>query len=231
MKKLLLTTIFFIGIIFFVDAQITGGGEQQAPPPPPPDVPLVKAKDKPGFQNILFGYAGPNGGFSDDGGGAGAFFGYAGFIPAYKFMDGLEAGVKVGFDIQFNSLDLETETVNFPFGFMDILIGPSMDYQFAENIGVEGFFKLGPVIGFGPDYDVFVPSSNGFSSTVNVYNEGAAFGLGTGFGLNLNFSNFVLGLEINGGTLTYTLISDSSSEDIESDVAIGCTRISIGSRF
>ncbi len=237
MKKLLLTTIVLLGIIVLAEAQITGGGEQEAPPPPPPTVtPVAKANDAPGFQHIYFGYAAPNGKFSDDGGGGGAVFGYSGFIPVHKFMDGLEAGIKVGFDLQINGLDVEgVDLVNFPFGFADVLLGPSVDYQFTDDIGVEGFFRLGPVLGFGPDYDVTVPSADpfGFSSstTVNFYNKGAAFGLGTGIGLNFNFSKFVIGLEATGGTLTYTLISSASNEEIETDVAIGCTRISIGSRF
>lgn len=234
MKKLLLSTIIVLSALVITEAQITGGGEQQAPPPPPPTTtPVVQQTPKDTYGMFQFAYAAPGSNFQTDAGGAGVSIGISGFTPLYEIMEGFNAGLLIGGDFQVNSLDDPLiETTYVPYIFLDVLLGPSVDYQLENGIGIGAAFRLGPVIGGGPDFDIggFDPIL-GFSSTTNIYNAGAAFGLGTAFALNFNFNKLVLGLEFTGGTLTYEFEEGSSGTTFEEDISIGCTRISIGSRW
>ena len=220
MRKLLLLTIA-ICFSIFAEAQITGGGSET--PPPPPEIPVVSKPTKNGHNYFLFSLASPGGKFKDDGGSTGGALGITSFAPIYTFQEGLDAGIYHGFTLQINGMEADfIETINTPFIFADYLLGPSVDYQFAEGFGVMAFFRLGPMIGGGPDYNTI--------SGDNIYNEGIAFGLGTGFGFNLNLNNFIIGLEFTGGQHTYKFQTNTET-DVESDVNVGTTRISIGAAF
>ncbi len=220
--------IFLIAILFIGHsslAQITGGGRQQTQTQQ--SAPRQKASSN-GYKAAYISLAAPSGNFKSQGPASTGFaLGVANHLQIYELDPTMEIGLFHGLVMQLNPLDdaseaLPVESTYVPYFFIEYKLGPSFNYKPNDDTNLTGYFRLGPVLGLGPDYE------DGFT---NVYNDGAAFGIRTALGFNVSWTKLFGQFEISPGKLEYSFYDSATGTTFDQDVSIGSIRLGIGVTF
>lgn len=113
----------------------------------------------------------------------------------------------LGFGVSFQDFNLPAnfEGVKIPFLFADVKVGPDIRLEVSDNVAFDLYANIGGYISYGglvratDENTVYLPKK-------------PAFGLQTGFGLNVAFGRFVVGAQ-------YTLANGKYKYDITEDPA------------
>lgn len=242
--KLILTNLFLMALLFPALGQMTGGGATGGAP--------AAGKSSSGkghkWSTLNFGFANPIGKFRQndltkpfyEAVGAKPGF-YLAFDGNSYFKGTVDNPVKIGLSytigISVNGVNWEkwvpgtTEFESHPFVTADFKLGVIGTYDLNDDMSVDGFFRMGPLLGVAGGASWY----NG-NDSYNFSTEGPAIGFGAGFGGNFRFHSVMVTLQLNPAKLKYLYYMDSyngssTSGEVDYKVPVSTARIGLGFVF
>lgn len=143
---------------------------------------------------------------------------------------GLYRSLGLGVSFQDFNLPANFEGVKIPYMFADVKVGPDIRLEVADNVAFDLYANIGGYISYGglvratDETTVYLPKK-------------PAFGLQTGFGLNVVFGRFVVGAQytIAKGKYKYDITEDPAyypggpdETEIEYEASLNSLRLHIG---
>jgi hypothetical protein len=162
------------------------------------------------------------------------------YLRNIPLQDQFKVGIDVSWlDISWNNLDwgikdpaIMRENSSIPYIFIGSKIGPVFSYNVIDELIIDAYYKLNPVLYVGGMVDFY--DSDG----TNYYTEtDGGFGLRNALGINARYNMLMLGLELNMGTMSnYVYAStegngNSQSNNGSVETPMKTVRLTFGLKF